>query len=253
MTPLDTIEYVFTEVHPKQMGVKHDQKFINFNDVMLDKINSGKFPITPLDINVTIHDNCYSKAMGDIVWNRAREILKRCGCNIIEMKHIKEDSLCCGFGAGASWVKNMSIPFDIISQGVTKFREAEATGAKALITYCTGCYYLLWATRELLGSKIDVYHIIEVVRMAIGEKIPYPKAHIKRAWDIIAIITYQLILSTFQKNFFINKITYDIEKTTFQPKKHLLLKLIRFLFRIKFVRKIYAKLFQISMPLMITK
>ncbi|MBW2636850.1 MAG: hypothetical protein JRC86_04900, partial [Deltaproteobacteria bacterium] len=58
------------------------------------------------------------------------------------------------------------------------------------VSYCSGCIYLLWAARELLESKIDVYHIIEVVRMAMGETINYPDDHVERAWDIIAIINY---------------------------------------------------------------
>lgn len=250
---LDAVQYIFTEVHPKEMGVKHDQNFINFHEWLLENINSGEIKLpNQLTLNVTIHDNCFSKPLGGIYWDAPREILKKCGCKILEMKHIKKDSLCCGFGAGASWVKNMSLPFDMISEATKKFKEAEATGAKALISYCGGCIYLMWATRELLGSKIDVYHIIEVVRMAMGERINYPKDNVKRAWDIIAIITYQLLVSTVKKNFFIERITYDKDRSTFKPKKYLLLRLIRYVFDIRIIRKIYARLFQVLMPLMKT-
>ena len=253
--PTDAVQIHISEIHPKEMGVRHDQNIINFHDWLLKNINSGevKLPKAPLNIAVTVHDNCYSKFRENEYWDKPRDILKKCGCKIVEMKHIKKDSLCCGFGAGASWVKNMSIPFDIISEGAKKFKEAEETGAKALISYCSGCIYLLWAARELLGSKIDIYHIIEVVRMAMGEKINYPKDHIKRAWDIIAIITYQLLISTFQKNFFIKSLTYDIDRRTFKPKKFRLLKLIRLLFNIPFIRKFYAIQFRISMPIMKTR
>jgi len=202
---------------------------------------------------VTVHDNCYSKVLGGTYWDVPREILKKCGCEIIEMKHIRKDSLCCGFGAGASWVKNVSIPFDMISEGVKKFNEAEKTGAKSLVSYCSGCVYLLWATRELIGSKIDIYHIIEIVRMAMGESLDYPKVHIKRAWDIITIITYSLLVFIFKKNFYISRITYDREFSTFKPKKYRLLKLLRHLFDISIIRKVYSKLFRLIMPLMKTR
>lgn len=251
---LDAVQYIFSEVHPKEMGVSYKQNFINYNEWMLEQINSGKIKITnPLDLKVTIHDNCFSKALGGAYWDTPREILKECGCNLIEMEHIKKDSLCCGFGAGASWVKNMAMPFDIISEGVKKFKEAEATGAKALISYCGGCLYLLWATKELIGSKIDLFHIIEVLRMAMGEKLSYPKDHVKRAWDIIAIITYQLMISMIQKNFFIKRITYDKQMSTFWPKKYRLLKIIRILFRLKFMRKFYGYFFRKMMPMMKTR
>ena len=71
-----------------------------------------------------------------------------------------------------------------MSEGFKKFKEAEETGANALVSYCGGCIYLLWATKELKRSKIDIFHVIEIVRMAMGENLNYPKDHRKRAWDI---------------------------------------------------------------------
>jgi Fe-S oxidoreductase len=251
---LDAVYYIFSEVHPKEMLVNHSQEFINFNEWLLEQINNGTINLSnKLNLDVTVHDNCYSKALGGKCWDIPREILQKCGCNLKEMKHIKKDSLCCGFGAGASWVKNISIPFDIISEGMKKFKEAMGTRANALITYCGGCLYLLWATKELLGYDIDLYHIIEVVRMAMGEHIPYPEAHIKRAWDIITIITYQLLVSLIQNNFFIRKITYDKDLKTFWPRKYLILRVIRVLFKISLVRKIYSKIFVLLMRLIKTR
>ena len=250
---LDAVEYLFTQVHPKEMGVTQTPEFKNFNNWLLEKINSGEIALpNKLGLKITVHDNCYSKALQDVYWEPPRQILKKCGCEILEMEHNRKDALCCGFGAGASWVNNMSIPFDIISEGVKKFSEAETTGASALVTYCGGCYYLLWAARELAGSTLDVYHHVELVRMAMGEQLDYPKAHLRRAWDIIAIITYQLLISTFQKSFFIKYLTYNKSLSTFQPKKYPVLKLIRFIFRISVIRRVYAKIFQLMMPLMRT-
>ena len=251
---LDAVEYIFSEVHQKEMNVSHRQSFQNLNQWLLENISSGNLKLEDkLNLSVTVHDNCYSKALGGTYWDDPRKILKMCGCNIKEMKHIKQDSLCCGFGAGASWVKNLSIPFDIIYEGTKKFKEAEDTGASALITYCTGCYYLLWATKELMRSKINIFHVIEIARMAMGEKLHYPQDHISRAWDIITIISYSLIQSMFKRNFFIKKITYDTKKSTFRPKKFLVLKLMRLSFRISLVRTIYAKLFQLLMPILKTR
>ncbi len=248
---LDAVEFLFKEVHPKEMGIPQVPAFKNFNQWLLEKIRAGEitFP-TSLNLKVTIHDNCYSKVLKGVYWDPPREILRACGCEILEMRHNRGDALCCGFGAGASWVSNMALPFDIISEGVKKFREAEATGASALVTYCGGCLYLLWATRELSGSKMDVFHHVELVRMAMGEKINYPQDHISRAWDIIAIITYQLMNSLLQRNFFIKNLTYDARMSTFKPKKFLTLRLIRVLFRNSLIRKLYAKLFRIMMPKM---
>jgi len=210
-------------------------------------------PAAPLRMTVTVHDNCYSKVHGGMYWDEPREILRQCGCTILEMRHIKKDALCCGFGAGASWVKNMSIPFDIISEGTKKIREAEETGAEALVSYCSGCIYLLWAARELIGSKIKIYHLLEVVRMAMGEQLNYPADHERRAWDVIAIITYQLALSLFQGNFFIKRIRYDKDTDTFSPGNRTLLRALRRLLEVPMLRKGYAQSFRLLMPLARTR
>jgi len=253
--PTDAVHHIFSKVHPEEMGVSYKQNFIAFHKWLLNKIESGEIslPEAPLNMTVTIHDNCYSKVVNGIYWDDPREILTKCGCEIAEMAHIREDALCCGFGAGASWVRNISIPFDIIWEGRKKFKEAEETGADALVSYCSGCIYLLWAARELLESKIDVYHIIEVVRMAMGEKINYPDDHIRRAWDIIAIINYQLLVSLFQKNFFLKKITYDTNMSTFRPGNYPLLKLIRRILENQLARKLYARIFRMLMTVMKTR
>jgi Fe-S oxidoreductase len=250
MHTLDAVYYVFTEVHPKEMGVSHEQKFLNVHDWLLEKINKNEIKLpNKLDITVTVHDNCYSKAGGGNFWDPPREILKKCGCEIIEMKHIRENSLCCGFGSGCSWETNMQLPFDMISTAIKKFKEAEATGAKALISYCGGCIYLLWAAKELMGSKIDLYHIIEIVRLSMGEKIPYPRAHVSRAWDLIAIITYGLVMTMFKKNFYIKRITYDKKMSTFKPRLFPILRTIRLLFRVSLIRTIYKKMFPMLMKI----
>jgi Fe-S oxidoreductase len=251
---LDAVEYIFKEVHPKEMGVEYSQEFVNFNHWLLDSINSGFIQLeNQLDISVTVHDNCYSKVKENVYWEVAREILKRCGCRISEMKHNRKDSLCCGFGAGASWVRNFSMIFDIMSEGFKKFDEAEATRAKALVSYCGGCIYLLWAAKELRRSKIDIYHIIEIVRIAMGENLNYPIDHKRRAWDIITIMTYSLFLSMMRKNFFISKITYDSESSTFKPKNYRLLRLMRYIFDISIIRYLFSKCFLTLMRIVKTR
>ncbi|MFX0098414.1 MAG: (Fe-S)-binding protein [Candidatus Hodarchaeota archaeon] len=248
---LDAVHYIFTEVHPKEMGVKHDQEFQKFNKWLLDEIESDRVELpNQLEMKVTVHDNCYSKTQNGVQWDVARDILEKCGCTIVEMEHSKKDSLCCGFGAGASWVNNMAIPFDILSEGLNKFREAKQTGADALVSYCGGCIYLLWAAKELFNIDIDVYHLVELVRMSMGEKLNYPEDNVNRAWDVITIITYQLMLSLLEKPFWIRKISYDSKRSTFKPGRALLLRFMRKLFDLRFLRKIYRKMFYYMIPLM---
>ena len=251
----DAVHHLCSSVHPREMGVSHERTFVTLNEWLAGKLQAGAItlPAAPLGMRVTVHDNCYSKVHGGLYWDTPRELLQRCGCTVVEMRHIKKDSLCCGFGAGASWVRNMSMPFDIISEGAKKIREAEDTGAEALVSYCSGCIYLLWAARELTGSKIKIYHLLEVVRMAMGETINYPEDHVRRAWDVIAIITYQLGISLFQKNFFIKELSYDNSKSTFSPGNRRILKSIRWILGPLVMRAVYGRVFRTMMPLIRTR
>jgi hypothetical protein len=229
------------------MNVDHDFRVRNFHEWLLSKINSNEIQLTnKISLKVTIHDNCYSKAGGGKYWDIPRQLLHKLGCIIIETEHNKENSLCCGFGSGASWVKSFSVAFDILTVAQQKFKEAEATKADALVSYCGGCLYLLWAARELFGSQIDIYHIVELIRLGMGEKINHPKANIQRAWDIIAIVTYHLILSLINKPFKIKETR--LRKNQWKTKRFMLLQVIRKLFDFKIIRAVYRKLFQFMLP-----
>lgn len=253
VTMLDAVEYMMNVAHPTETGVKFNQNIISMNKWLLDKLNDGTIKFEKqLDMKVTVHDNCYSKANGELYWNTAREIIKRTGCKIIEMEHIKENALCCGFGKGASSKKNFSIPFNILACTQIKFKEAEKTDADALVTYCGGCLYLLWAAKVLFNSKLKVFHSIELVRLALGEDVDIEqKEHIERAWDVITIITYHLLLSLFKRRFYIDKLTF--EESPFKEKKFLFLRFMRKMLSLKFMRAIYRKMFLIMLKTFKTK
>ena len=144
---LDAVHWMLTSVHPDEMGVSHNCSIINFHDLLLDKIQQGEILLRKeLKMNTTVHDNCFSKAGGGKYWDSPRQILELSGCKIVEMKHNRAQSLCCGFGSGASWKNPLRIIFDILIVSERKFQEAEATRADAMVTYCGGCLYLLWAS-----------------------------------------------------------------------------------------------------------
>ncbi|MFX1254653.1 MAG: (Fe-S)-binding protein [Promethearchaeota archaeon] len=249
---LDAVHWMLKDVHPNEMGVTTVQEVLNFHKWLLNKIQANEITLpNSLNMKVTVHDNCYSKAGNGEYWDTPREILTLAGCEIVEMIHIRADSLCCGFGSGASWKRNINITFDILNTSYKKFQEAEATGADALVSYCGGCLYLLWAAKELFGSEIDIYHSVEIVRQAMGEQVAHPESRVDRAWDLIAIITYHLILSLFRRNFWIKEISF--KEKPWEPRRFLVLSFIRRLFDFQIIRKLYKNIFRLILPKMVTK
>jgi len=246
---IDAVHWMMTDVIPHEMNVDLGIRVENFHEWLLNRIESGDIKLShKLNMKVTLHDNCYSKGGGKPYWERPRTLLSLSGCDIIEMKHNRENSLCCGFGAGASWVRPITILFDIMDVAEKKFKEAEETGAEALVSYCGGCMYLLWTAKELYDKKIDAYHLVEVIRMAMGETIRYPEDHQKRAWDLIAIITTHMIMSLWGKPFRIEKDSLDNYPSP--PRKFFLLRILRKLLDISLVRFLYKKGFRMMVPLL---
>lgn len=261
VTFLDAVEHMLNTVHPGEMGIKFDQKVVNFNAWLLDAIESGKVNIpNRVGMKVTVHDNCYSKSGvydGITYWDLARKVISQTGCEIVEMEHNRELALCCGFGAGCSWQLGhaFNIPFDMMSSTEIKFKEAIATGADALVTYCGGCLYLLWAARELLEYDLPIYHHIELVRLAMGENIDMLQMrHVERAWDLIAIIAVVMIKGVFNKNFKITKTKFsEKDKRNWGRKHYSGLRFIRFCFKSMVIRKVFRKIFRRMMKRFTTK
>lgn len=87
--------------------------------------------------------------------------------------------------------------------------------------------------------------------MAMGEQINYPEDHLRRAWDLIAIITYIMMLSLFGRNFQIKEISLD--KSQWKSRRFVMLKMIRRALDIPIMRSIYKKMFRVMVPVLKSK
>ena len=81
---------------------------------------------------VTYHDPCrLGRHMG--MYDAPREALKASGAQLIEMAHNKGNAMCCGVSSF------MNCNEQTKAMRVLRLEEAEATGAKTVITTCTKC------------------------------------------------------------------------------------------------------------------
>jgi Fe-S oxidoreductase len=172
------------KILPQRFNTSFDFEVVPLEHYLLDRLRSGQLKLdSPVNKRVAIHDNCFSKAAGDVVWSPVRELVQACGVTTIEMQHNREDALCCGFGAAAGRFDL----FDLVEQGKKRLAEAEATGAEYLIVYCAACYFIFSVVRELVGSKLEIYHMLELLDMAQGRQPPHRTR--RRAFNIIAIMS----------------------------------------------------------------
>jgi Fe-S oxidoreductase len=179
---------VLSEILPRRFGARFDFEVVPLDLWLLEKLQAGDIELVKkLGMTVTIHDNCLSKMQGGRLQEANREIVERAGCRIVEMKHNRERSLCCGFGAAAANFRVM----DIMQSGYRRLKEMEATGADAAVIYCPACLFILSVIKEMAGSDMPFYHPVELVEMAAGG-VP-TRRHEERAWDMAAVISNHLI------------------------------------------------------------
>jgi Fe-S oxidoreductase len=161
---------MFRNILPERFGVKFNFEVTPLLRWLWEGLESGRIEIRePLSGTVTIQESCYSQFFGRDYIELPRKILKRIGLEVREMKYSCDRMRCCGIAGGFS-IKSGFLAWDILGAAVGQLREARRTGADILATYCAGCLLTLSAGKLVYPSGQPIYHILELVQMAAGEK-----------------------------------------------------------------------------------
>jgi Fe-S oxidoreductase len=172
--------------------LKGDLEVLHTAEYFARLIQEGKLkPSKKVSLDVTYHDPCHLGRLGESwihwkgkripgqiilfdppkefrrgtygVYEPPREVLKSIpGVKLTEMSRIKEYAWCCGAGGG---VKESNPEFARWT-AAERIKEAEATGAKALVTACPGCEKNLAETIQDRQSPLKVYDIVELLEKA---------------------------------------------------------------------------------------
>ncbi len=131
-------------------------------------IREGKIRLPrPIDRKITYHDPCYLGRYNDI-YDQPREILRSIsGVKLVEMKHNRQYSRCCGGGGGHLWM-DLDTGRRI---NVWRVEEALETGADTIAVACVYCLQMLNDAVKILDveDRIEVRDIAELVAEAMGE------------------------------------------------------------------------------------
>jgi len=161
---------VFKNVLPRYGLTYKFDEIKSYIPYIWEKIESGKIEIkNKLSMSVTVQDSCYAKMFGEEYMDLPRKILNAIGVEIVEVEACREDMRCCGIGAGFS-VYSSYQPFKIRTSTLRNFKEFKKTNAEAVCVYCAGCLATFTANKKLYARKLKVYHIIELLQLAMGEK-----------------------------------------------------------------------------------
>ena len=146
-----------------------DIDFQPYLPVILERLENGDLgTIRPLDLAVTVQDSCHTRVVEEGYAGLPRRVLEAIGVEVREAPHHRETGLCCGIGGGFSHTSAYH-PVDLLLSARATSRDHRRQAADATCVYCSGCLEMMSVARFADPSRRPVYHLLELVQMALGE------------------------------------------------------------------------------------
>jgi succinate dehydrogenase/fumarate reductase iron-sulfur protein len=144
-----------------KMNVQHYTQFL------AEAIKQGKLkPTKPVKKKVAYHDPCFLGKRND-VFDAPRDVLKSIsGLELVEMKRTKQNSFCCGGGAGRVWTEEAESEK---RPCVNRVKEALELGVDTIAVACPYCITTLEDAVKVLDveNKIVVKDVLELLKEAL--------------------------------------------------------------------------------------
>ncbi len=98
----------------------------HYSTLLLELLRDGRIEVRkPLNLRATYHDPCYLGRYNG-VFDDPREVMQRCGVELVEMPRNRSNSFCCGAGGGQVWKKE----HEDMQQRPSENRIEEALGVR---------------------------------------------------------------------------------------------------------------------------
>jgi len=144
-------------------------EFAPYQRVILERLESGDLgAVRSLDLTVTVQDSCHTRIVEPAFGDLPRRILETIGVEVREAPHHGDEQLCCGIGGGFSHASAYH-PADLLLSARATSRDHRQQPADATCVYCSGCLEMASVARYADPNRRPVYHLLELVQMAIGE------------------------------------------------------------------------------------
>jgi len=202
--------HMFTRVLP-HFGADYSFEMESYLTFIKRRLDSGELEFKhPLNMRVTVQESCYGKQFGAEYMDMPRELLSKAGAEVVEMENSRECMLCCGIGAGFNPYSAYN-PLKLTMSTMKVMRSAGKSGAEAVVTYCSGCMQMFSTGLVVYRTALPVYHILELLGMAMGES-PVP-FHARTARNMLAgIFLHQGPALLSRRRFSAAEIDTDIEQ-----------------------------------------
>jgi Fe-S oxidoreductase/FAD/FMN-containing dehydrogenase len=164
----------------EKLGIDYPFEAKHWSELVAEQIAAGKMSLDQaVDMKVTWHDSCHMGRAGRI-YEAPREVLKAIpGIEFVEMEHNRQQAHCCG-----SVMSLVADPPAAKRIGDTRLREAEATGAEAVVTSCPCCEVQFRVTAQKTGRDLPIIDLAALACRSAGIEHPDPTEYALEMWGV---------------------------------------------------------------------
>ncbi len=165
---ITTDPHTFNTIKNEYPALGGEFKVNHYSTFLLDMINSGKINLKKkLDIRATYHDPCYLGRYNGI-YKAPRELMEKCGVDVVEMPRNKSNSFCCGAGGGRIWIPDHE---DVKKRpSENRMEEASTLGVEYFAVACPKDMTMFSDAIKTVGleGKMQTVDIVDLVWQAMG-------------------------------------------------------------------------------------
>jgi len=167
-----------------KLGLTWDVEIKHISEITQELIEQGRLKLDhPVNETVTWHDSCHMGRHGGI-YDPPRKVLQSIpGLNMLEMKHNREDALCCGSVLTRIGDSRAS---DKIAD--IRIKEAEDIGAGCIVSTCPCCEFQLRVGAKATGSDTKIRDFSGYVVRALGYETRDTSAACHEMWSVFDIM-----------------------------------------------------------------
>lgn len=143
-------------------------KVHHYSTFLLELINSGKITLKKkLGVKATYHDPCYLGRYNGI-YDAPRQVIEKCGVELVEMPRNKSNSFCCGAGGGRIWIPDHEDVKQRPSEN--RMEEAKTLGVEYFAVACPKDMTMFSDAIKTVGleGKMQTVDIVDLVWKAMG-------------------------------------------------------------------------------------
>lgn len=153
----------------RQLGLNPQIPLIHHSEYISHLLRDGKLALSKSKMdNVVYHDACYlSRYLGVAYARYPRELILKAGASLVELKHHRGHSFCCGAGGGLLFTEETAGE----RINYRRVKELLQTGANSVGTACPFCQLMLRDGLSDLGKEfIPVNDIAELISISLAQR-----------------------------------------------------------------------------------